>query len=286
MIATFQRTINSNVNCNGIGLHSGVDVKMTLLPAPTDTGIVFIRSDIGREKGTIRANYKNVVDANLGTTIANEFGSKVGTIEHLMAAIWGCEIDNLFIEINAAEVPIMDGSSEPFIFLIECAGVVSQEKPRKIFEVLKKVSVTDKDKIVSVEPAKEFSVDLKIDFNHIQIKKQDFDFHSDHTSFKNDLSRARTFGFEHEIESLHKMGLAKGGSLDNAIVVGTDVILNKNGLRYEDEFVKHKTLDFIGDIYLAEGYILGRFTAFKSGHAINNKMLHALFSDESAWRLI
>jgi UDP-3-O-[3-hydroxymyristoyl] N-acetylglucosamine deacetylase len=286
MIASLQRTINSSVNCNGIGLHSGVDVKMTLSPAPVDTGIVFIRSDIGAKKGTIKANYKNVVDANLGTTIANEFGAKVATIEHLMAAIWGCEIDNLIIEINAAEVPIMDGSSEPFIFLIECAGVVSQDRPRKIFEILKKVSVTDRDKFVSIEPAKEFSVDLKIDFNHSQIKKQNFDFHSNHISFKNDLSRARTFGFEHEIEALHKMGLAKGGSLDNAIVVGKDGIVNKNGLRYEDEFVKHKTLDFIGDIYLAGGHILGRFTAFKSGHAINNKMLHALFSDESAWRLI
>jgi len=286
MTTPFQRTISSSVNCNGIGLHSGVNVKMVLLPAPIDNGITFIRSDIGAEKGTIKASYKNVIDANLGTTIANEFGSKVATIEHLMAAIWGCEIDNLIIEISTAEVPIMDGSSEPFIFLIECAGVIAQDKPRKIFEVLKKVSVTDKDKFVSVEPAKEFSVNLKIDFNHSQIKKHDFDFNSNHISFKNDLSRARTFGFEHEIETLHKMGLAKGGSLDNAIVVGKDGVINKNGLRYEDEFVKHKTLDFIGDIYLAEGYISGHFTAFKSGHAINNKMLHALFNDKLAWKLV
>ena len=203
-----------------------------------------------------------------------------------MAALWGCGIDNVFVEINAAELPIMDGSSEPFIFLIECAGINFQEEPRCVIEVMKKVRVEDQEKFVEVEPAKDFSIDLHIDFNHHQIRDQKFDYHSTFTSFKNDISRARTFGFKHEIEHLHKLGLAKGGSLDNAILLDENGIVNEGGLRYADEFVRHKTLDFIGDMYLAGHYIIGHFKASKSGHGINNKMLHKLFEDESAWRLV
>lgn len=286
MITLQQRTINSKVSCNGVGLHSGLNVNLTLLPAPVDTGIIFLRSDIGGINGTIPANYKNVTETKLGTTISNEFGAKVSTIEHLMAAIWGCGIDNIFIEISGPEVPIMDGSSEPFVFLLECAGIAVLDKPRRVIEVMQTVSFEQNGKVITVSPAKEFMVDLSIDFDHKDIQKQQFDFHSTHASFKNDLSRARTFGFKHEIDQLHKMGLARGGSLDNAILVDEQGVVNKEGLRYNDEFVRHKTLDFIGDIFLAGHYIIGQFNASKAGHEVNNKMLHKLLADQNAWRLI
>lgn len=286
MIVTSQKTINSKTSCSGVGLHSGADVLITLLPAPCDTGIIFKRTDAEEGKGVIQANYKNVVATNLGTSIANESGTKVSTIEHLMAAIWGCGIDNLIVEINGPEVPIMDGSSEPFVFLIECAGINVQDKPRKIIEILKRVDFKEDGKLVEVSPAKEFSIDLSIDFAHEQIKKQKFDYVSTFASFKNDLCRARTFGFKHEIDQMHKMGLARGGSLDNAILIDDNGVVNEEGLRYGDEFVRHKTLDFIGDIYLAGHYITGHFKAIKPGHAINNKLLHELFKDDTAWRLV
>ncbi len=280
-----QKTINKKVSCNGVGLHSGREVKMSLLPAPANSGIVFRRVDIA-DNNEILASYKNVVSTNLGTTIANENGVKVATIEHLMAAIWGCEIDNLIVELDAQEIPIMDGSSASFIFLVECAGIHKQEELRKIIEILKKVEVIDGDKSLTIEPAKEFSVNLKIDFNHSQLGQQDFDFHSSNTSFKNDISRARTFAFEKDIEKMHQLGLALGGSLQNAVVIGENGIINKDGLRYQDEFVRHKMLDFIGDIFLAGGYILGNFNGVKAGHGINNKLLHQLFSDPTAYRFV
>lgn len=286
MISISQKTVHSKVSCSGVGLHSGTNATITLSPAPCDNGIVFRRIDIDGDKRIIKADYRNVVGTNLGTTLTNELGGKVSTVEHLMAAIWGCGVDNLFIDIDGPEVPIMDGSSEPFIFLIECAGVETQDKPRRVIEVIKKIRVEDGDKFAEVEPAKDFSIDLHIDFDHKEIRNQKFNYHSSLTSFKNDVCRARTFGFQHEIDQLHKMGLAKGGSLDNAILVGEDGIINKEGLRYKDELVRHKMLDFIGDIYLAGHYILGHFNASKSGHGINNKLLHALFSDKTAWRII
>lgn len=286
MIATSQRTINSRVSCNGIGLHSGANVKMSLLPAPENTGIVFCRTDLTNQDNQILANYKNVTTTNLGTTISNQAGAKVATIEHLMAAIWGCGIDNLIVELDNIEIPIMDGSSAAFIFLIECAGIHLQEAPRRVIEITKTIMVQDGDKFVILEPSKEFAIDLNIDFNHRHLGRQSFDFHSDHTSFKNDIARARTFAFESDIKSMHQMGLAKGGSLKNAVLIGEEGIINEEGLRWENEFVRHKTLDFIGDIFLAGGYILGRFKAFKSGHSINNKLLHQLFADKDAYRLV
>ncbi|MES2677634.1 MAG: UDP-3-O-acyl-N-acetylglucosamine deacetylase [Pseudomonadota bacterium] len=280
-----QKTINKKVSCNGIGLHSGREVKMSLLPAPDNSGIIFRRIDIANNN-EILAHYKNVITTNLGTTIANAAGVKVATIEHLMAAIWGCEIDNLIVELNSEEIPIMDGSSASFIFLIECAGVHAQEEPRKIIEILKKVEVIDGDKSLTIEPAREFSVNLHINFNHSQLGQQNFDFHSTHTSFKNDISRARTFAFEKDIEKMHQIGLALGGSLKNAVVIGENGIVNTEGLRYKDEFVRHKMLDFIGDIFLSGGYILGHFKGVKAGHGVNNKLLHQLFSDPSAYRFV
>ncbi len=281
-----QKTISGKISCNGIGLHNGLKVTMTLLPAPANTGIVFRRTDVEKEKSIICANYKNVVMTNLGTVIANEFGIKVSTIEHLTAAIWSCGIDNLFVDIDTAEVPIMDGSSKPFIFLLECAGVTIQEEPRQVIEILKKFRFEEGDKFVEIEPAKEFSLSLTIDFNHKKIQQQRFDYNSGSISFKHDISRARTFGFKNEIEQMHKMGLAKGGSLDNAILIDDEGVVNEGGLRYPDEFARHKVIDFIGDIYLAGHQIIGHFNAYKAGHGINNKMLRGLFADETAWRLV
>ncbi|OFW79952.1 MAG: UDP-3-O-[3-hydroxymyristoyl] N-acetylglucosamine deacetylase [Alphaproteobacteria bacterium RIFCSPLOWO2_01_FULL_40_26] len=286
MLNISQKTINSKVSCNSIGLHSGANVKMMLLPAPCNSGIIFRRSDVESGKNEIKAHYKNVVATNLGTTISNEFGTKVATIEHLMAAIWGCGIDNLIVELNAEEIPIMDGSSAPFVFLIECAGINVQGEQRRIIEVLKKIRVEEKDKFVEIEPAKEFAVDLHIDFDNKKILQQRFDYHSTMTSFKNDISRARTFCFKHEIDHMHKLGLAKGGSLNNAIVVDENGVVNKDGLRYEDEFVRHKTLDFLGDMYLASYFIIGHFKTSKPGHSINNKFLHEFLMDEDGWRLV
>ncbi len=286
MLNISQKTINSKVSCNSVGLHSGAQVKMSLLPAPCDSGVVFRRIDLEAGKNEIKANYKNVTTTNLGTTIENEHGAKVATIEHLMAAIWGCGIDNLVVELDGAEIPIMDGSSEPFVFLIECAGINLQEEQRRVIEIIKKIRVEDKDKFVEIEPAKDFSIDLTIDFSNKQIKQQRFDYHSTFTSFKNDICRARTFCFKHEIDHMHSLGLAKGGSLDNAIVIDEDKIINEGGLRYSDEFVRHKTLDFIGDMYLAGHFIVGHFSASKAGHGINNAFLKKLFEDRSSWRLV
>lgn len=280
-----QKTINNKISCSGIGLHSGAAVSISLFPAKCDSGIIFKRIDLKNTDNVIKADYRNVIEANLGTTIANKSGAKVATIEHLMAAIWGCGIDNLLIEIDGPELPIMDGSSEPFVFLIECSGINIQEQTRRFIEITKTVRFEDGDKFIQVDPAKDFSLDIHIDFDHYQMRNQKFDYHATQTSFKNDISRARTFCFKHEIEHMHKVGLAKGGSLDNAIVVDQDGVINKGGLRYQDEFVRHKTLDFIGDIYLAGFYIMGHFKGSKTGHSINNKMLHKLLGDESAWRL-
>ncbi len=281
-----QRTINSKVSCSGIGIHSGVKVLMTLNPAPINSGIIFKRTDVEDAKSLVKANYKNVVETTLGTTIANEFGVKISTIEHFMAAIWGSGIDNMLIEIDNQEVPILDGSSEPFVFLLECAGINIQDAARQIIEIIKPVRIEDGDKFVEVAPAKEFSLDFHIDFPHKSIQKQSFNFHSSLASFKNDICCARTFGFKNEIEYLHSQGLARGGSLENAIVIDDDGVMNKEGLRYNNELARHKALDFIGDIYLAGYYISGQFNANKSGHSLNNKMLHKLLADQSSWRFV
>ena len=286
MLNLHQKTISHKVSCSGIGLHSGKEVKMTLLPASADSGIIFKRVDIKDKNNVIKANYHNVSYTNLGTVISNEDGVQVSTIEHFMAALWCLEIDNLIVEIDNVEVPILDGSSEPFIFLIECGGIKTLEATRKIIEILEEVTFQSGDKYLSVKPGSSFSIKLEIDFNHPQIRETKYLFDEAKSSFKNDISRARTFCFQKEIDQMHQMGLAKGGSLDNAIVIGDNGILNKGNLRYRDEFVKHKILDFIGDIYLAGNRIAGEFTAFKTGHSINNQFLRQLLSNKSAWRLV
>lgn len=282
-----QKTLSNQVSCVGVGLHCGAKVAMTILPALEDTGIIFKRTDVKDGKSPyVLANYENVTCTTLGTTIANQEGVTIATIEHLMAAFWGCGVDNAIVEIDGPEVPIMDGSSEPFVFLIECAGVREQEKSRKVIEVLKEIDVNEGEKHVSVKPSDAFRVSLEIDFDHNVISNQRCIFNSNDISFKTDLCRARTFGFEHEVEKLRSMGLAKGGSLENAIVVSDDKVLNEEGLRYDDEFVRHKVLDCIGDLYLIGAHIKGHFTGYRSGHSLNNKILRKIFSDKEAWRVV
>ena len=279
-----QRTIKNTVSCFGIGIHSGKPTSITLHPASENTGIQFVRTDIKNNYNRIEAKYNLVSATQLGTTLKNEAGVEVATIEHLMASLWGCRIDNIIIEIDGRETPIMDGSSEPFIFVLECAGIQEQSQPRKFIEVLKEVSIQDKDSFAKIIPSSEFSVDMEIEFTNPAIAKQKMLFKEKDKSFKNDISRARTFGFEHEGEALKKMGLAQGASLENVVVISGDQILNKEGLRYTNEFVSHKMLDFIGDCYLAGGPILGHVETYKPGHCINNKLLHQLLSDNTAWR--
>ena len=286
MLNLAQKTINNSISCNSVGLHSGCNVNIKIHPAPVNTGIIFRRTDLQSKKNEIKANFKNVTTTNLGTSIANEFGASISTIEHLMASIWGCGIDNLIIDIDNIEAPIMDGSSEPFIFLLECAGITQQNENRKVVEILEKIRIEDGDKFIEVEPAKAFGFDLKIDFNHPQIKINNLNFNSNVHSFKNDICRARTFCFKNEIDHMHKLGLAKGGSLDNSIVIDDDKILNDGALRYKDEFIRHKALDFIGDLFLSGHYIIGHFNAYKVGHTMNNKFLHHLFSNPQKWRLV
>lgn len=286
MSGIFQRTLKNKVSCIGTGVHSGLKVSMTLLPAQEDTGIVFVRRDVKDKDPMVVADYLNVTQTMLGTTISNKDGVQVCTIEHLMSALWGCGIDNCIIELDSAEVPIMDGSSEPFVFLIECAGIKEQEKKRQVIEVLKEIKVEEGNGAISIRPAKDFSVELVIDFGDKVIARQEWEFEANDASFKTEISRARTFGFEHEVEQLRSMGLARGGSLDNAIVVGKEGILNEGGLRYEDEFVRHKVLDCIGDMYLAGGLLKGHVEGYRSGHGLNNKLLRALFADKDAWRFV
>ena len=227
-----------------------------------------------------------MVEATLCTTLGNDEGIKVATVEHLLAALAGCRIDNVYVEVDGPEMPIMDGSAAPFVFLIECAGVVGQSKSRRIIEVLKRVTVSDNGREASLSPGDGFSVGFEIDFDSDAIGKQDKNVRLVNGTFKGEISRARTFGFAEEVDQLRKMGLARGGSLDNAVVVSGGKILNDEGLRYDDEFVRHKILDCVGDLYLAGAPISGHFQGFRSGHAMNHAIVRALFSDPTAWRYV
>lgn len=285
MFKVAQRTIKNEISCFGIGLHSGITISLKLLPSQINSGIIFKRVDIGGESASILASYDQVTNTMLGTTLENKHGVKVSTVEHLMAALWGCGIDNIIVELNGPEVPIMDGSSEPFVFMIECANIIEQEAERKILEILKPITITLGDSMISVTPASQFSVSMEIEFDNHIIAKQKCNFDSNDYSFKMDLCRARTFGFIDEVEKLRSMGLALGGSLSNAIVLDGNRILNKEGLRYNNEFARHKLLDSIGDFYLAGAHIKGHFHCVKSGHSINNEILKCLFATEDAWRM-
>ncbi len=279
-----QTTLQHPVRCSGVGLHSGAPVHLTLTPADEDTGIVFIRTDVKNKNNRIKASFDNVVDTKLCTMIGNEAGVTVSTIEHLMAALWACEIDNAIIELDGPEVPIMDGSSAPFIFLIDCAGISQQDRPRKFLKINKEIQLEQNGncglKRISLKPAERLSISFGISFPTGAITSQAYVFYGNQAKFKAEISRARTFGFMHEIQQLQKLGLARGGSLNNAIVIDGDEILNTEGLRYNDEFVRHKILDCIGDLYLAGCPIIAEVEAIKSGHELNNHCLHELFADE------
>ena len=283
-----QKTISNIVECMGIGLHGGDEVKIIFKPAPENSGIIFRRIDDQKNLVVeIKANFENVFSTTLCTSLSSVCGKyQIATVEHLMAALWGCGIDNIIIEINADEIPIMDGSSIEFVSLFENAGIIQQYVAKKYLEILKSIRVEEGDAYAELTPGKGFSINMEIDFAHKLISKQALHFTGSSNDFKLDLSSARTFGFIKDVEQLKKMGLAKGGSLENAVVLDEENILNKDGLRYSDEFVRHKVLDSIGDLYLAGYNIVGEFLGKKSGHKLNNLLLRKLFKDKSAWRVI
>jgi UDP-3-O-[3-hydroxymyristoyl] N-acetylglucosamine deacetylase len=278
-----QKTLKAPIHCTGVGLHGGAKVSMTLVPGDINAGITFIRKDVEQGRRAIPASWDRVSETTLCTVIANEHGVSVGTVEHLMAALRGSGIDNLVVELDGPEVPIMDGSAAPFVFLIECAGVVSQAASRRAIRVLKAVEVDEGSRRAELTPGPGCSFSFEIDFASPAVSRQEGCIHLANGAFKSDVARARTFGFLEDVEWLRQRGLALGGSLDNAIVIKGDRILNEDGLRYEDEFVRHKILDSIGDLYLAGAPIIGHFHGHRSGHALNNRLLRAMFADDGAW---
>lgn len=281
-----QRTLRNTIRATGVGLHTGEKVYLTLKPAPIDTGIVFRRVDLDPPV-EIPARAENVGDTTFCTTLVKG-DVRVATVEHLLSAMAGLGIDNAYIEVSAPEVPIMDGSAGPFVFLIQSAGIEEQDAAKRFIRIKRPVTVKHDDKVASFLPFDGFKVSFTIDFDHPVFRDRtahaDLDFSS--TSFVKEVSRARTFGFMHEIEYLRSQGLAQGGSVNNAIVVDEYRILNEDGLRYEDEFVKHKVLDAIGDLYLLGTSLIGEFRAHKSGHALNNASLRALIAQPDAWEMV
>ena len=280
-----QQTINSSISLSGVGLHSGKKVAISFEPAEINSGIKFIRTD-HKDNKVIKALWSNVTSTNLCTTIANNAGTSISTIEHLMSALSGMHIDNVNILINGPEVPIMDGSSLPFVELFESNGLVKQEIDRQIILIKKEVVVTKGDSCTKILPDKQFSIDFEIEFASHLVNKQACQLQLVNGNYKSDISSARTFGFEKDVDYLRANGFALGGSLENAVVVGNKNILNKEGLRFEDEFVRHKMLDSIGDLYLAGKPIQGYFYGKKSGHFLNNQLLRKLFSDKSNFEVI
>jgi len=281
-----QRTLKNTIRATGVGLHSGEKVYLTLKPAPADTGIVFCRTDLDPVV-QIPALAGNVGKTTMSTTLVKG-DVKVDTVEHLLSAMAGLGIDNAYVELSAPEVPIMDGSAGPFVFLIQSAGLEEQEVPKKFIRVLREVSITDGDKSATFVPFDGFKVSFTIDFDHPafagRTQTASVDFSS--TSFVKEVSRARTFGFMRDIQYLRSQNMALGGSMDNAIVVDELTVLNEDGLRYEDEFVKHKILDAIGDLYLLGNSLIGEFRGVKSGHELNNRLLRLLIEQKDAWEVV
>ncbi len=281
-----QRTLKKSISATGVGLHTGEKVTMTLRPALPDTGIVFRRVDLP-DSAEIKVQPQYVCDTRMCSALEHD-GVRVATVEHLMSALAGLGIDNIYIDLTAGEVPIMDGSSGPFVFLLQEAGIVEQAALKKFIRIKKTVEVRDGDKWVRFDPYFGFKIDFTIDFAHPVFEHTGNNVKIDFAdnSYIKEVSRARTFGFMHEVEALRSMGLARGGSLDNAIVLDEYRILNHDGLRYDDEFVKHKTLDAIGDLYVLGHPLLCAFTAYKSGHALNNQLLRTLMADADAWEYV
>jgi len=281
-----QRTLKNVIRATGVGLHTGEKVFLTLRPAAVNTGIVFRRIDL-EPVVDVKAILDNVSSTRMSTTLERD-GVRISTVEHLMSAFAGLGIDNVLVDLTAAEVPIMDGSAGPFVFLIESAGVEEQRAPKQFIRIKQSVEISDGDKWAKFDPYDGFKVDLTIDFDHpvVQSSQQHASIDFSESSFTKDVSRARTFGFLDEVEALQEAGLARGGSLDNAIVMDAFHILNDDGLRYRDEFVKHKILDAVGDLYLLGHLLVGAFSAHKSGHSMNNGLLRRLLETDSAWEYV
>ena len=280
-----QQTIAEPLSIKGIGLHTGINISMQLYPAEADYGIKFIRKDL-HNNNIIEAIWSNVTNTKLSTTISNKNGASISTIEHLMSALSGLHIDNIKIEIDGPEVPIMDGSSIKFVDLIDKTSIKSLNKKRKILKVKKNIKVEKNDTSVELKPNNQFSIDFEIDFPSKLVSQQSCHLQLVNGNYKTDIASARTFGFEKDVDILRSNGLALGGSLDNAVVVGESKILNSDGLRFKDEFVRHKILDSIGDLYLAGAPIQGYFLGNKSGHHLNNLLLRSLFADKNNYEYI
>ncbi|KDB07006.1 UDP-3-O-(3-hydroxymyristoyl) N-acetylglucosamine deacetylase [Burkholderia sp. lig30] len=281
-----QRTIKSIVKTVGIGLHSGRKVELTLRPAAPGTGIVFSRVDLPTPVD-IPASAMSIGDTRLASVLQKD-GARVSTVEHLMSACAGLGIDNLYVDVTAEEIPIMDGSAASFVFLIQSAGIEEQNAPKQFIKVKKPVEIREGDKFARLDPYFGFKLKFTIDFRHPAVDKtgQELEIDFAHTSYVREIARARTFGFAHEVEMMRELGLARGGSMDNAIVLDEYRVLNNDGLRYDDEFVKHKMLDAIGDLYVVGHPLLASYTAYKSGHGLNNALLRALLAQKDAYEIV
>jgi UDP-3-O-[3-hydroxymyristoyl] N-acetylglucosamine deacetylase len=281
-----QRTLKTQIETTGVGLHSGQKVRLVLRPAEPNTGVIFHRVDLTPQV-ELRADPFGVGDTRLASCLEQN-GAKVATVEHLMSALAGLGIDNIHIDVDASELPILDGSAAPFVFLLQSAGIEEQPVAKKFLRILKPVEVKEGDKWARLSPYDGFSLEFSIQFNHPAVSNTAASARVDFAdqSYLRQIARARTFGFMHEVEYMREQGLALGGSLDNAIVMDEYRVLNSDGLRYADEFVRHKILDAVGDLYLAGHALLGAFEAYKSGHALNNQLLRAVLADESAWDLV
>ncbi|TVQ82556.1 MAG: UDP-3-O-acyl-N-acetylglucosamine deacetylase [Micavibrio sp.] len=281
-----QNTLRRAVSCEGVGVHSGIPTTLTVKPAPENSGFVFVRTDVTDKDNRIPATWDNVCDTQLCTVLANEDGVKISTVEHVLSALWGCGIDNAVIEVSGGEIPIMDGSAADFVTLLRRAGIATQDAPRKFLAVKAPVTVVKDDKKVTLRPAATQSFYFEIDFDSKAIGRQQHEFHFSESGYEKEIGDARTFGFLHEVEALRRMGLARGGSLDNAVVIDGDTVLNSGGLRHKNEFVRHKILDALGDLLLCGGQIIGRYEGIRAGHHMNNEILRKLFATKDAWEFI
>lgn len=279
-----QRTLMNEVGCTGIGLHTGEKVKINLRPAPVNSGIKFVRTDL-KGHPEVEVRFDNVFDTTLATTIGTN-GCKVSTIEHLMAAFFGLGIDNAVVELDGPEVPIMDGSAAPFVFLIKSGDIREQKSPKQFIVIKKPFKVDDGNRSVCIYPSKELKITYMIDFQHPLLRNQEYELTFSGRDFVREISTARTFGFLKDVETLKKNGLARGGSLDNAVVIDDFRIINEDGLRFDDEFVRHKILDFIGDISIVGSPIIGHFVVKKSGHFLNQQMLRKLMESKKHWKVM
>lgn len=281
-----QRTLKNVVRATGVGVHTGTKVVMSLRPAPADTGIVFCRTDIPGNP-EVRAHALNVKDTRMATVIEGN-GARISTIEHLLSAFAGLGIDNAYVDLSAEEVPIMDGSAAPFVFLLQSAGIIEQSRSKRYIRVKKPVEIVSGDKVARLVPHNGFKLTFSIEFNHpvFQATSSQVELDFAKMSFVKEVSRARTFGFTHEVEMLREKGLGRGGSLENAIVIDDFRVLNADGLRFDDEFVKHKALDAVGDLYTLGHPLIGAYIGHKSGHALNNQLARALLADESAFEMV